>query len=112
MMNFYVPEIQINGSLKSVFQVSFLTTANFDALLVDAIHQAGDCAHPFPAEIPGTTDCCIHCAEQAAVKRLTFSKMASVSAVFLNLGLGHCAQSVILAMQEIGDGAHTGQGFR
>lgn len=57
-MNSHVPEIQINGSLKSVFRVSFLTTANFDALLVDAIHQAG-----------------------------------------------HCAQSVILAIQEIGDGA-------
>ena len=42
-MNLYVSEIQINGSLKSVFQVSFLATANLEALLVDAIHQAGDC---------------------------------------------------------------------
>ena len=27
----------------------------------------------------------------------------------MNLGLGHCAQSVILAIQEIGDRTHTGQ---
>ena len=27
----------------------------------------------------------------------------------MNLGFGHCTQSVILAVQEIGDGAHTGQ---
>ena len=30
----------------------------------------------------------------------------------MNLGLGHCTQPVILAVQEIGDGAHAWQGLR
>lgn len=66
-MNGYIPKSQSGGSLQSAFEFSFFATAKLDALLIDGIHQAGDCATPFPAEIPGTTDYRIRSTEQVAV---------------------------------------------
>ena len=80
-MNGYVPPDQISGALQALFKASFFAAANFDTLHVNGIHQTRDCAHPFPAEIPGSTDYRIHAAQQVAIPRLLQSRLVALNGV-------------------------------
>ena len=62
-----VPPIQIGGSLPAEFLGCLVAIANFDTLLVHAIHQARDGAHPFPAEVPGSIEHRRHGTQQIAI---------------------------------------------
>ena len=62
-MNYYVPPIQLLGSLQPVFKVSFLRVTKFDTLLVNGVNQACHGAHAFSVKIASSIDDRIHRAE-------------------------------------------------
>lgn len=66
-LNGYIPPVQISRTHQSLLQSLFLAAANFDALLIDVIDQTHDCAHAFPAGIPGAIDNRIHGVQEVAI---------------------------------------------